>query len=216
MLRLPEILRAGEPLFPENAVRRTFRRKILKIEVPDQEENNWCWAAVAVGIAKAYGDFSLTQCGVATLMFRDDNPAPQCCAEDQRGVCDRQAALSEVLAIPDHVRLEEVLPAQEFTFIEDEINAGRPIAVGIQRLDSDGKEASGHFAVITGYLRATGADGESTQEYVYFDDPLAKRGVRSFDSFRLRSDGKWISAYKTKGTEHKPRVEFRVVVPPEH
>ena len=212
-MALPKLLTTGrQPLLLAAVSGENFTRKILKIEIPRQEANNWCWAAVAVGIGKAYGDIGLKQCRVATMMLADRQPPLQCCSGESAGDCDVPMSLNQVLSLPDHDHLDgPVLPVKDFDFIKEEIDNGHPIAVGIQRLSTDDppKPAGGHFSVITGYLLVNG-NGTGPKQFVYFDDPIASRGVRPLASFHVRSDGEWVRTYKTKGDR---RVRFRVEIP---
>jgi len=171
-------------------------RRILKIEVPDQEGQEWCWAAVAVGIARAYNPRrqhegrKLEQCQVATQVLRKETPSIVCCGGNIE--CDRESELDPALEAVGHLR-KPLKGPQTWEFIKSEIDHGRPIAV---RIDRDGK---GHFLVITGYGEFSGA------RYVYYDDPISRRGVRSVDSFTIREDGIWTNTYTTKGFRARGR-----------
>lgn len=185
------------------------RRRILKVEIPIQRRDNWCWAAVATGIACAYGDTELTsQCKVATRIFSTENPPRQCCPSDENGGdCDVPKPLTHALRIPGHEYLDKVLGPgpQSWDFIKKEIDEKRPIGVCILRSGNQG-----HFLAITGYREDT--IGNRVEKYIYYDDPLVSRGVRTLESFAMRSDGKWFITYTTKGKEN-PTVPFRVEVP---
>src|SRR3954466_8432973 len=42
---------------------------ILDVTIPAQQQTNWCWAAVSVGIARAYHDNPPDQCTLATSIL---------------------------------------------------------------------------------------------------------------------------------------------------
>jgi hypothetical protein len=184
------------------------RRRILKVEIPMQRADNWCWAAVAVGIACAYGDTELTQCMLATRVFSTENPPRQCCPSYTNGDCDVEIQLSRALTLPGHEHLEGPVLGpgpQSWDFIKNEIDSGRPIAVCV-------RGTSGHFLAITGY-REDSDGAKEVERYVYYDDPLVSRGVRTLADFTVRSDGsQWFATYKTKGSQ---KVPFRIKVPPD-
>jgi hypothetical protein len=207
-MTLPRSLTEGSSLLTAfgEASPPEVRRRILKVEIPDQRGDNWCWAAVAVGIACAYGDTELTQCQLATKVFSAENPPRQCCPSSSNGDCDVELSLKRAMTIAGHEHLHgHVLGPgpQSWDFIKDEIDHGRPIGVCV-------KGANGHFLAITGYR-----EDSNDEKYVYYDDPLVSRGVRTLQSFSVRSDGSaWFATYKTKGLDDGV-VPFRVKVPPD-
>lgn len=208
-MTLPSTLTEGAaPLtaFCDGAPPIEVRRRILKVEVPLQRGDNWCWAAVAVGIAYAYGDTGLTQCKLATKVFSTENPPRQCCPSFSNGDCDVELSLKRALTVPGHEHLDGPVLGpgpQPWDFIKTEIDGGRPIAVCV-------RGTNGHFLAITGYR-----EDSNGEKYVYYDDPLVSRGVRTLASFEVRSDGsKWFATYKTKSNDGRV-AEFRIKVPPD-
>lgn len=165
------------------------QEKILRVPVPLQQQTNWCWAAVAVGIAEAYGDVGWTQCGVAS-----ETKGEECCSAGfGEPNCNRPHEIIEPLGWHfDVVHFQDDVPEHRtFTFVQRSIDAGRPLVV---RIDYQNNTA-GHFIVIAGYVR------KSAGNALHIWDP--KTGLRSEIPFTEVLDngveGLWESTYETTG-----------------
>ena len=189
---IPETLKGKVQRLVTTAVAGTPppREKILHVHVPLQLQTNWCWAAVAVGIAEAYGDIGWTQCGVAA-----DTKGEECCSAGFGGSnCNRPHVITEPLDWHfDAVHFHDAVPEHRtFTFVQRSIDAGRPLVV---RIDYRKGNTAGHFIVIAGYVRKTAGDA------LHVWDP--KTGMRSEVPFSEVLDngleGFWESTYETKG-----------------
>jgi len=112
---------------------------ILDMIIPKREMDNWCWAAVAVGVRKALGGSQLDQCKVATLAFRPR----RCCGPNKR-LCDESSVLAPAL-FGFQLPFAASPPELDIGFVQKNIDAGLPIPVRMKSGDQ------GHFVVIAGY-----------------------------------------------------------------
>jgi len=161
--------------------------KLLRVAVAKQDQTNWCWAAVSVGVAEAYGTVGKSQCGLASTFI-----APHCCPP-LRAACDHPFGLELPLA-PHHAASVPEHDQRTFQFVKDEIDQGRPIAVRIDRNHG----GSGHAVVIGGYL----VDASGISGHFYICDPQwGDRAPWRFEHFRdsFEQDGVWDISYKTTG-----------------
>jgi len=162
-------------------------------DLPAQEQDHWCWAAVAAAVRSFLGSSNVVQCQVATEVLPGD-----CCRNPGRGNVDAglQAALGETL--------REYLPAQvPFDAIQQEIDANHPVCARVVwDADRDGVGESAHFVVIHGY------EMRDTEPYLHVKDPLngispnsmATSHTVHFDDFRFRYllMGTWLQTYLVK------------------
>jgi Papain-like cysteine protease AvrRpt2 len=127
----------------------------LDLEVPRQEQDNWCWAATSTGIAHFYDeDSTWTQCEIANSnLGRTD-----CCAGAGSGPCNVYGYLDRALATVGHFDRIAALAA-DFQSVDTEIDARRPLGV---RVAWSGGGA--HFVAIGGYR-------ELPEPYVHVEDP---------------------------------------------
>lgn len=184
---------------PEDQARESVE---LDVTVPDQQRTNWCWAAVAVGIGRAYGG-SPTQCGVAAkvLTLLNRNVTVRCCVNGSKRDCNGPQKLSTALMLPGQVHLQRndfsVAPPQtSWAFIKNSIDAGRPIAV---RIGFPGV-SSGHVIVIHGYDTSGGG------RYVLIGDPSSVTAIVPLATLiRGYLGGVWHSTYLTSGSRPVPR-----------
>jgi hypothetical protein len=120
-----------------------FEQEILDVRIPQQTQDNWCWAAVALGIAHSYLDFTeAEQCDVARRVL-----SRACCPDGFRDACDVPRHLPPALG--DHFAgpTRGGTRARSFPFVRECIRAGNPVAVRIKWAGS----RTGHFVVIVGY-----------------------------------------------------------------
>jgi Papain-like cysteine protease AvrRpt2 len=159
----------------------------FKIET--QKELNWCWAAVATTVVRYYEPSNtLEQCKLAEKL----TGVPNCCSSNK--ACDFNEYLDDALAAANSSLTKglnnQTLPgkALKFEAIKAEIDAGRPIGVGIQWYG----ENSGHFVIINGY--AVEASGE---KWVDISDPYYEDSTVPYDQFvsAYLEAGKWSDTY---------------------
>ncbi|WP_405779162.1 papain-like cysteine protease family protein [Streptomyces sp. NBC_00859] len=125
--------------------------KRLNITMQEQQQTNWCWAASGNTIASWYGrNYSQNQfCNAAF-------------GRSQNGTCPNgQATLGNV---QDGLNWAGITPGSyvtgwlQYSTVQTEINAGRPIADRIQWASG-----GGHMNVIYGY--------DTSSDWVYWGDP---------------------------------------------
>lgn len=163
----------------------------LQINVPLQKQDNWCWAAVAVGVANAYQDPDpewTFQCNVARRVKNRT-----CCPAGDFRVCDEPDDLGP--ALKDHHDPTPIPPqnGREFSFVKDQINDGVPLAVRVAFPNAE----AGHFVVISGYSE----DGGIPHLWI-FDPATGLEAPHQFDTFKLgyQDLGTWDQTFRTKGT----------------
>jgi hypothetical protein len=127
----------------------------MPINMPDQLESNWCWAAVTVGVKTFFSPGSaFTQCDVATSVLTGEGAihSINCCAN--RELCNIPAFLQDALHFSGNLKgiLSGPLPFSiaPGPSVTGELNAGRPVGVRIQW-----PEGNGHFLVVDGYREFT-------------------------------------------------------------
>ncbi len=154
-------------------------RKVLGASLPQQEERNWCWAAVASGVASFFGK-TISQCEVASRTLGDD-----CCAG--RGPCDRPWSLDDALHAVDHYRgfAEGTVSLGE---VATEIDRSAPLAARIQWK----RDGGGHFILIDGY--------DADEDLVVVRDPATSEGpqwmpIREVASAYRSGAGYWSHTY---------------------
>jgi hypothetical protein len=162
---------------------------VLAVAIPKSDQANWCWAAIGLGIAQAYGEMpGGKQCAVATRVR-----GIRCCPAGSFGDCDVPMALAPALG--DHLdRRRPVLETEERTFalVKECIDSGHPLAVGISLPDAH----SGHFVVVNGYKV------EDSENHVYVCDPATGTcSLENFDRFvrRFKNFGSWRESFRITG-----------------
>lgn len=184
---LPRILRISDPLPLDEleagvlAVGAASSGVQLVIEVPQQEKENWCWAAVSVGVIAHYEHRNVEQCEVAGAVLKTN-----CCS----GGCNVPHFMNLVLDELHHFgRSANQL---EFSQIRAEIG-NHPVACWI-----DHDRRVGHFVLITGWII-----DENNRSYVFVVDPSpgaphVNPGAMPFSRFQASYDsGSWRRSYTT-------------------
>lgn len=158
----------------------------LAIDVPHQEQDNWCWCAVTVGVSRFFDQtFSLSQCETAAKVLQ----VADACNRPDEGDVDRMFDLDKALQTFnrfDHV-IEQPLAFED---VEREIRAQRP--VGVQILFQD--RGVMHFTIIRGCRRLEG------DRLLLIDDPQFDESECGYERFThfYRGDGEWIRSYITR------------------
>ena len=163
-----------------------------------QQQSNWCWAAIAVSLARYYGvgEFTQHQVALAVLgtrqVYGEQVYAEQVSGEQVHAESVSPDRFNTVALLEDalrHVgcRASWTPGRPELRDIAAEIAAGRPVCACLQWRTGDA-----HYVVLTGCLAET---GELTVE-----DPLQGRSLQKFDAFPgvYRSAGTvWRGVYWT-------------------
>jgi hypothetical protein len=149
-----------------------------------QRRTLWCWAAVAMSIARYYNsESSVTQCWIANrTLDRSD-----CCFDGpDTEPCNVQAALSTALRAVGHYESQQDPDVAE---VRRQIKQQRPVGIFIRWTPTDG-----HFAAICGY-----GDSPLGTEFVVADPRYGNRSVHASELLegRYRGAGTWTDLYLT-------------------
>ncbi|MBS1859516.1 MAG: hypothetical protein JST11_29345 [Acidobacteria bacterium] len=159
-----------------------------------QQQPNWCWAAVAVSIHNFLDlTATLTQGGVATSVLLEDAriPAGVDCSSTP-GLCNYTAALADALRISGNLRPGGYVPNGHLAFdsLKNWVNANLP--VGARIVWAGG---GAHFIVLDGYREFV-----SGARQVHVQDPLYGPSFQYYDD--LVADyppgGNWQDTYLVK------------------
>jgi len=178
----------------------------VRVTMQQQEQCNWCWAAVAASLSSAMPlppgmNAPMSQCQVAggLLCAADAN----CCCDDGHVLygcpdspCNRPALIENALTAVGHLgNTSGGIPDQQDVI--DSINGGLPIAGEIHW--NDGQQQN-HYVLIVGY--GTNALG---QFVVSIADPADNTGTTALDhsmdelaSGGYRHSGTWINTFFTQ------------------
>lgn len=149
---------------------------LMRLNVPVQEQDNWCWAAMTVGIARKFLKWDPRQCEIAEGVLGNN-----CCQNPEP--CDVTSPLPPGLKVIGcySSQVSAPLPLKE---IKDELKHGRPVGV---RYAWNSRRA--HFCLI---------NGVSTSGELSFLDSLFNPSVRlysdSLDHYQNVS-AQWTHSY---------------------
>lgn len=164
------------------------RRRILDVKVPRQAQDNWCWAAVSVGIRRAYEGSATRQCEVAERIL-----SIPCCPAGTKKGANVQRPLAPALRPYLKRPVLQDPRSRSFEFVKEQIDRGHPIAVRLAWRDGGG---AGHFVVISGYHEHDGI-----QDVFVCDPYLGGRGIAyPYEQFRnnYHQLGAWDLTYRTE------------------
>jgi hypothetical protein len=160
-----------------------------------QKAANWCWAAVAVSVARYFDTRSdWRQCGVAKLVLSRahregeiESPIPVCCTKPIPRGCNQPWYLEDALKQVGTLRGQPKAGRLSFKKIQGKIDADRPVCV---RIEWGG--GGGHFVVISGYHIS-----RNDVPQVDVEDPLTGAALVNYSDFvrRYRGTGKWTHTY---------------------
>jgi hypothetical protein len=181
----------------------------LDLVMQQQDQCNWCWAAVASSVSTFMSPQSpMTQCQVASVYW--GTPGDGCCNDGHtiggcdKNDCNRTAYLENALYVVKHLRRSQSnqpnpapgIPSQ--SMVIQEIDAQRPIGGKIQW--SDGQPQA-HFVLITGYELQGSifvvhvCDPEKPDGTIPSDFPLDGLAAGGYQG--LQGSGSWIESYFT-------------------
>src|ERR1700719_3351620 len=156
----------------------------LDLDVPHQEQDNWCWAATRAGIADFYDeDSGWTQCEIANA----DLSRTDCCGGGAGGPCDVYGFLDRALSTVGHFERMAAAVA-DFQTVDGEIDARRALG---RRVAWSGGGA--HFVAIGGYR-------ELPAPYVHVEDPWYGPSDVPYATLvsGYQGTGSWTHSYWTK------------------
>lgn len=184
MVALPKILRVAAVAVPDVAAD-SASAATLDVEVPCQEQDQWCWCAITVGVSRFFDtSFSLSQCETAAAVLDRSDACSRPGDED----VNRTFALNDALTTFHHLA-RTVDGTLSFQQVRQQIDAGRPVGVRIRFLDS----GLAHFTLIRGYRT-------DPVPMVAIDDPLYGESIWSFAEFveSYRGSGAWRQSFLTQ------------------
>ena len=155
----------------------------LPFEMQEQQQGNWCWAAVAASVTTYWPTpRQWGQCDVVNAELTQT----KCCAEGNCASCNVQHSLHSVLTRVQHL-CNTVTNAISYEDVCAELDAERPLCARIVTSEL------GHFVAITGYVIG------DPEQRVLVDDPGLGRGRREVPYDTLRQDysggGVWTHTY---------------------
>ncbi|MEJ8827210.1 papain-like cysteine protease family protein [Variovorax humicola] len=161
-------------------------KRMLDVEVPTQDQTNWCWCAVTLGLRRYYSQSTITakQCEIADEVL---GVGTACQAPNSVNVMHDLADALGRYGLLASSALEGGLSFQE---IVNHIDAQRPIGAQVLFLDS----GQGHVLVIRGYRKEGGT------EHILIDDPRFGEDDIPLAQFtqRYREWGEWTLTYLTR------------------
>lgn len=184
--------------------------KHLKFPRQDQQQTNWCWAAVTAAIDHFMDPAStLKQCEIANFAVNDvrtrrrQAPVSGNCCEKVTADYNQQLSLH-----PPLIGIGRAGPAApgilSFDQVREQIDKGVPIGVRIEW-----KDGTGHFVVISGYSIGPGLRTLMIQD----PDSKTKSVEVPYDVFltRYRGIGHWDETHRV-AKEHPTPSEVPVRV----
>ncbi len=157
-------------------------------QMEEQQADQWCWAAVAVSVAKFINpDSGLCQCKLAARALGIKAGCP---GTPPPAACDKPFGLNQALNDLSLHSGEPIVGPISFDHIRETIDSGWPIPVRIVWDDNPG---NAHFVVISGYsLTPSGAP------FLQVDDPFYGRSLVDYDTFvtSYHVSGSWERTYR--------------------
>ncbi len=156
----------------------------LSFHMQQQQQGNWCWAAVSTSIAQFFDPSTpWTQCTVADAELQRTD----CCGTGGPGPCNVYGMLHTALTLVGHFDHMTAAPAG-LEAAADEIDGGRPLGV---RVSWSGGGA--HFLALVGYR-----DFEAG--WVAVDDPTYGPSDMPYSTLvsGYKGSGTWTHSYYTK------------------
>lgn len=158
----------------------------VSCQIPRQEYDKWCWAAVAIGIANFHANsVEWQQCALVNQQFGQTD----CCSDGDSEACNKSSSLGKALLRTGNLEAAIEGP-MDLGAVKQEISRRRPMGARI-----DWGTTTGHVATIVG-CRHTANDVE-----LFVSDPWYGDGLtiswRQFNS-SYQGTGTWSHAYRTK------------------
>jgi len=150
----------------------------LSVPQKTQEKSNWCWAACSQAILEYYGTY-VTQTQIADYAVNGANQTYPLCSNSLSGI---DGILKHFDAILSTCRKAYAFFKSE---IQQEIDAGRPIQIGILWW-----AGGGHAVVIRGIVG----------DYLYIMDPLYGPLIKTYNSTVINNSGFWFDTLELDST----------------
>lgn len=159
------------------------QRVLEALQVPHQEQDQWCWCAVAAGLC-AFRDqtFAMRQCEVAADFLGLD-----ACADPSADEVNKMMPVADVLTHFKLLAFPQEAP-MSFEEVVEQIDAGRPVCIRIRFIDT----GTPHVTVIRGYRR----DGRM----LMIDDPSFDESTMPYADVidRYEGSGVWKQSYRVR------------------
>lgn len=159
----------------------TQNQKILNVQIEQQKQSNWCWAAVTAAWGNfLQGNHQLTQCSVVDQSFQRNN----CCTDGSSENCNQpnelDLAMSAVGIVVTPIPSDVI-----FETLKEQIDEAKPIGVRVTR------NGSGHYMLITGYAIVDG------KKMIQVENPNSESKLIAFADFpqSIISDYNWSHTY---------------------
>lgn len=162
---------------------------ILAFPTMQQQEDHWCWAAVATGVNNFYTPAApCTQCSIVCKCLEQ----PGCCQNPSSGLCNQDYYLDAALTAVGHLGGDPTPGPLDYASLAAELNNGHPVAVYIEWNDS---AHAGHFVVVDGYC-----PNDNGQQMVDVQDPWNGHWYGTYDVFcnQYLGRAKWSYSYRTQ------------------
>jgi hypothetical protein len=170
----------------QKLTRHAQERQTLDLVMPNQGQDEWCWAAVAAGINNLLSPAQqLNPCDVASSVL-----GQVCCQDKPCKECLTDYYLEVALDDLKHLNGDPTQGALPFQDLMTDIKNSHPVGV---RIEWSG--GSGHFVAIDGY----GLD-DTGQQMVDVQDPANGHWYHPYDLFctNYLGGGKWSFTYRTE------------------
>ena len=179
-LSLPQQPHAS-PIVPAGPLLGGGGPRLLSLNMQPQQEDEWCWAAVAASVCAFFDPAStLTQCQVASSCLN-----LECCVDAKP--CNVPFDLASALAQSLNLADQPSQDALSFDSLAAQIDSGKPVCCHISWDDG-----TGHFNALAGY--------DPVNQDVDIRDPLYGNQTLPYAKFvsRYRNVGKWDGTYLTR------------------
>jgi hypothetical protein len=132
---------------------------VLSFNMQDQQQINWCWAAVAASVGDFFaGQPTWDQCTIANQeLMRSD-----CCDGGADGPCNVYGFLASSLNRVHCLKSWAIDQRAAFAAVCDEIDSSRPVCLRVAW-----RGGGAHFVAITGY-----SDRDPSLARVRIEDPV--------------------------------------------
>jgi Papain-like cysteine protease AvrRpt2 len=167
----------------------------IDFEMQQQQHSNWCWAAVAVSVARYFDpDSKWCQCRLASRMAKREKLKVSGCGtcREATGVpkkCNQPWYLQKALRIVKMLKGKPKGAPLSYRKTRQLIKAGRPVCARI--LWGQGPDA--HFVAITGCFKT-----KSGERWVDVEDPDSGSSTWLHEEFRKNyqyAQGQWVDTY---------------------
>jgi hypothetical protein len=163
----------------------------LGFVMQQQNQTNWCWAAVSASVSNFFGGPASPsggpwqQCDVANCALGQTN----CCQAQNAGgaACNKDWYLEQGLACVSHLASPPVSGPSPYSFVQQEITSNHPVGVRIGWYGG-----GGHFVALSGYDDSTGT------QFVDVEDPWYGPSTYDYNSFSTAYQsgaGGWTDTY---------------------